>query len=66
MTGTINCSRPLRIVSLCGEKLATRKGKVVLLEDILSEAIKKTLKIIEEKIGMDEAEELPVKWALVL
>lgn len=48
---------PFGIVSLGGEKLATRKGKVVLLEDILSEAIKKTLKIIEEKNpGMDEAE----------
>ena len=40
---------PFGIVSLGGEKLATRKGKVVLLEDILSEAIKKTLRIIEEK-----------------
>lgn len=40
---------PFGTVSLGGEKLATRKGKVVLLEDIFSEAIKKTLAIIEEK-----------------
>jgi arginyl-tRNA synthetase len=40
---------PFGIVSLGGEKLSTRKGKVVLLEDILSEAIKKTLEIIESK-----------------
>ena len=40
---------PFGLVSLGGEKLATRKGKVVLLEDILSEAIKKTLSIIEVK-----------------
>ncbi len=40
---------PFGIVSLGGEKLATRTGKVVLLEDILSEAIKKTLEIIESK-----------------
>ena len=39
---------PFGIVSLGGEKLATRKGKVVLLEDILSEN-KETLRIIEEK-----------------
>jgi arginyl-tRNA synthetase len=40
---------PFGIVSLGGEKLATRKGKVVLLEDILSEAMKKTRQIIDEK-----------------
>ncbi|HZJ56775.1 MAG TPA: arginine--tRNA ligase, partial [Clostridia bacterium] len=48
---------PFGIVSLGGEKLATRKGKVVLLEDILSEAIKKTSRIIGEKNpNMDEDE----------
>lgn len=40
---------PFGIVSLGGEKLATRKGKVILLEDILSQAVKKTLEIIEQK-----------------
>lgn len=40
---------PFGIVSLGGEKLSTRKGKVVLLEEILSEAIKKTLEIIQAK-----------------
>ncbi len=40
---------PFGTVSLGGEKLATRTGKVVLLEDILSEAIKKTLETIEAK-----------------
>lgn len=40
---------PFGLVSLGGEKLSTRKGKVVLLEDILSEAIKKTLEIIQSK-----------------
>jgi len=40
---------PFGTVSLQGEKLSTRKGKVVLLEEILSEAIKKTKEIIEAK-----------------
>lgn len=40
---------PFGLVSLGGEKLATRKGKVVLLEDILSQAIKKTYNIIDNK-----------------
>jgi len=40
---------PFGIVSLGGEKLSTRKGKVILLEEILTEAIKKTREIIEEK-----------------
>ncbi len=40
---------PFGIVSLGGEKLSTRKGKVVLLEEILSEAIRKTTEVIEAK-----------------
>ena len=40
---------PFGLVSLGGEKLATRKGKVVLLKDLLTEATKKTLEIIESK-----------------
>ncbi|HEX3030272.1 MAG TPA: arginine--tRNA ligase [Clostridia bacterium] len=40
---------PFGTVSLQGEKLSTRKGKVVLLEEILSEAIKKTTQIIEQR-----------------
>ncbi|MFA6308579.1 MAG: arginine--tRNA ligase [Clostridia bacterium] len=40
---------PFGLVSIQGEKLSTRKGKVILLEDILSEAIKKTTEIIEAK-----------------
>lgn len=40
---------PFGIVSIEGEKLSTRKGKVVLLEEILSEAIKKASEIIENK-----------------
>ncbi len=40
---------PFGTVSLGGEKLATRKGKVVLLEDILNLAIEKTLEVIEAK-----------------
>ncbi|NLN42048.1 MAG: arginine--tRNA ligase [Clostridiales bacterium] len=40
---------PFGIVSLGGEKLATRTGKVVLLEDILDQAINKTLDIINQK-----------------
>ncbi len=40
---------PFGLVSLGGEKLATRKGNVVLLEDILKEAIKKTQEIIEDR-----------------
>jgi len=40
---------PFGTVSIGGEKLATRTGKVVLLEEILSKAIDKTLEIIESK-----------------
>lgn len=40
---------PFGTISLGGEKLATRAGKVILLEDVLSEAINKTLAIIEQK-----------------
>jgi arginyl-tRNA synthetase len=40
---------PFGLVSVGGEKLSTRKGMMVMLEDILSEAIKKTLEIIQEK-----------------
>jgi len=40
---------PFGTVSIGGEKLATRTGKVVLLEEILTKAIEKTLEIIEEK-----------------
>ena len=40
---------PFGTVSIGGEKLATRTGKVVLLEEILNKAIEKTLEIIEEK-----------------
>jgi arginyl-tRNA synthetase len=40
---------PFGTVSIGGEKLATRTGKVVLLEDILTKAIEKTLETIESK-----------------
>jgi arginyl-tRNA synthetase len=40
---------PFGTVSIGGEKLATRTGKVILLEDILSQAMKKTLETIESK-----------------
>lgn len=40
---------PFGTISLGGEKLATRAGKVILLEEVLNEAITKTLDIIEEK-----------------
>lgn len=40
---------PFGMVSMEGGKLSTRKGNVILLEDILNEAIEKTRKIIEEK-----------------
>lgn len=40
---------PFGMVSMEGSKFSTRKGNVVLLEDILNEAIDKTKKIIEEK-----------------
>lgn len=40
---------PFGTVNLGGEKLSTRKGKVVLLEEIFEEAIKKTKEIIEAK-----------------
>ena len=40
---------PFGTISIGGEKMATRKGKVILLEDVLNEAIDKTLSIIDEK-----------------
>jgi arginyl-tRNA synthetase len=40
---------PFGTVSIGGQKLSTRKGKVILLEDILSEAVNKTMEIIESK-----------------
>ncbi len=40
---------PFGLVSLNDGKLSTRKGHVVLMEDILNHAIDKTKKIIEEK-----------------
>ena len=40
---------PFGIVSLEDGKLSTRKGKVVLMEDLLNEAVKKTTGIIDEK-----------------
>lgn len=40
---------PFGLVSLEDGKLSTRKGKVVLMEELLDEAVKKTLGIIDEK-----------------
>lgn len=40
---------PFGLVSLGDGKLSTRKGHVVLMEDILNSAVEKTLSIIEEK-----------------
>jgi arginyl-tRNA synthetase len=40
---------PFGQVSLEGAKIATRKGNVVLLEDIFAQAIEKTLEIINQK-----------------
>lgn len=40
---------PFGTVSIGGEKLATRTGKVILLEDLLNQAISKTLDIINSK-----------------
>lgn len=40
---------PFGLVSLEDGKLSTRKGKVVLMEDLLDEAVKKTIGIIDEK-----------------
>jgi len=40
---------PFGLVSLEDGKLSTRKGKVVLMEDLLNEAVRKTTLIIDEK-----------------
>lgn len=40
---------PFGLVSLGDGKLSTRKGHVVLMEDLLNEAVEKSLNIIEEK-----------------
>lgn len=40
---------PFGTVSIGGEKLATRTGNVILLEDLFREATEKTLAVINEK-----------------
>ncbi|MGL4789960.1 MAG: arginine--tRNA ligase, partial [Anaerotignaceae bacterium] len=40
---------PFGLVSLESGKLSTRKGNVILMEELLKEAVKETAKIIEEK-----------------
>lgn len=40
---------PFGMVSMEGSKLSTRKGNVILLEDILKEAVQKTKDIIQQK-----------------
>lgn len=40
---------PFGLVSLEDGKLSTRKGKVVLMEELLDEAVKKTIRIIDDK-----------------
>ncbi len=40
---------PYGMVSVDSGKLSTRKGNMILIEDLLDEAVSKTLKIIEEK-----------------
>ena len=40
---------PFGLVSLEDGKLSTRKGKVVLMEELLDEAVKKTVGIIDDK-----------------
>lgn len=40
---------PYGLVSLGGEKLSTREGKVIFLEDLLKEAVVKTKEIMKEK-----------------
>lgn len=42
---------PFGLVSLESGKLSTRNGHVVLMEDLLNEAVEKTKKIIDEKNG---------------
>jgi arginyl-tRNA synthetase len=50
---------PFGLVSLVGEKLSTRNGHVVLMEDTLNSAVEKTLSIINEKNpNLDNKEEI--------
>ena len=50
---------PFGTVSIEGGKLSTREGNIVLLEDIFSEAIAKTLEIMNEKNpGLENKEEV--------
>lgn len=53
---------PFGMVSMEGEKFSTRKGNVVLLEDILNQAVEKTKSIIEEKNpGLDNKDHVAEK-----
>lgn len=50
---------PFGTVSFGGEKIATRSGNMILLEDIFARAIEKTLSIINEKNpGLENKEEV--------
>ncbi|HOO22093.1 MAG TPA: arginine--tRNA ligase [Clostridia bacterium] len=53
---------PFGMVSLEDGAMSTRKGKVVLLEDVLNKAVEKSLKIIEEKNpGLENKEDVAEK-----
>lgn len=53
---------PFGIVKFADKKLSTRKGDVVLLEELLSEAVSKTLETINEKNpSLDNKEEVAKK-----
>jgi arginyl-tRNA synthetase len=50
---------PFGLVSLETGKLSTRKGQVILMEDLLNESVTKTLEIIKERCsGTDAADDL--------
>lgn len=53
---------PFGLVKFADRKLSTRKGNVILLEELLSEAVGKTLEIINEKNpGLENKEEAAKK-----
>lgn len=53
---------PFGIVKFADKKLSTRKGDVVLLEELLSEAVSKTIETINEKNpGLENKEEIAKK-----
>lgn len=58
---------PFGLITQGGKKLSTRKGKIVLLEEVLDDAVASALEQIEEKIRIYQIKKsLQIKWVSAL